>query len=249
MRFTRRALILLGAGLAAAGCMTDPGGLNVTQNERQPAPAAAVAPVAAPVVEPVAEQVAEQVVVDVPVEAPVEPPLTLIYGDSLTFESLPYLGGPDGNVKAYPGTALCDWVEQIKQDVVERGADRVIVAFSGNSFTPCMTGIDWAQDVELAQKYAADLAGLRAAVAPVPVLWARTPVKRDCCNGLQSLPYDIDAGAAVENADGTYADVLDGEQVRHNDGVHFCPAPGKFVAPCAVYSPGSARFAAALLSA
>jgi hypothetical protein len=78
------------------------------------------------------------------------------------------------------------------------------------------------------------------------VLWARTPVKRDGRNGMQILVHDIDAGAAVEKPDGSYAQSLGGEQVRHRDGVHFCPIADEIVLSCPVESPGARRFAAAI---
>jgi hypothetical protein len=167
----------------------------------------------------------------------------LYYGDSLLTEVAPYLGP---NVAAFPGTALCDWTDTIERDAAARQPSRVVLVFSGNAHTPCMSGVTWDQGKALARRYRRDLATLRAAVAPVPVLWARTPVKRDCCNGVQRLAYDIDAGATVEKVDGTYAQWLESEQVRHADGVHFCPAPGEWAVPCPVHSPGAQRFADAL---
>jgi len=68
----------------------------------------------------------------------------------------------------------------------------------------------------------------------------------------------VDAGAAVESADGSYTDRLpctaldmdcaaDGTTVVRGDGVHFCPVVG--VSPCPVWSSGAARFGMTIAAA
>jgi len=68
----------------------------------------------------------------------------------------------------------------------------------------------------------------------------------------------VDAGAAVETPDGSFAATLpclpgeaecgpDGTNpVRNDDGVHLCPGAS---GPCPVYSSGAFRFASAIAAA
>lgn len=66
-----------------------------------------------------------------------------VYGDSLmnqTRTGLAFQLGIEGiqaQVDDYNGTALCDWVPYIEEQVAEDPPDAVAVEFSGNHFTPC----------------------------------------------------------------------------------------------------------------
>jgi hypothetical protein len=73
---------------------------------------------------------------------------------------------------------------------------------------------------------------------------------------VQGLSF-VDAGASVENADGTFAVVLPclaneplcdpsgSNAVRSDDGLHLCPGPAA-PPPCQVYASGAYRFAKAI---
>ncbi len=71
-----------------------------------------------------------------------------LWGDSLSFQSNPYLkqilAAQNGvlpiTTYGYPGTALCDWLSQIQ--TVTQGAsanDVVVLEFAGDAMTPCIT--------------------------------------------------------------------------------------------------------------
>ena len=150
---------------------------------------------------------------------------------------------------------------------------------AGNSITPCMSdgGGGFLQGQAVVDKYRSDVAALIAEARGVgaQVVLVGQPVRadkvggNDIVAGLNAVYVEFakqdgvsfaDAGAAVENVDGTFAvalPCLPGEQecgpygnnvVRSDDGLHFCPGsapPG----PCAVYSSGAFRFAQVIADA
>ena len=72
-------------------------------------------------------------------------PTVLLYGDSLAAESENYFedalvgaGILDVHINTFGGTALCDWLDQMRQDADVLQPSAVVVEFSGNAFTPCM---------------------------------------------------------------------------------------------------------------
>ena len=98
---------------------------------------------------------------------------------------------------------------------------------------------------------------------------ADTAPGNDVVAGLNTLYADlaaqlgvgfVDAGAALENPDGTFAtslpcvpdeaqcDPSGSNVVRNDDGLHFCPGPPT-AAPCDTYSSGAFRFASAIAEA
>jgi hypothetical protein len=109
-----------------------------------------------------------------------------IYGDSLTVQATPYLEqmAPrfrvDLTVRAAPGTAPCDYVPVLRDDLESSPPDVVVLAFSGNSFITCMrdaSGNPLTGDALLA-KYRDDV---EAAVADAtrahrPIVLASPPV-------------------------------------------------------------------------
>ncbi len=87
-----------------------------------------------------------------------------IYGDSLTVQAAPYLNaigkvyGLTVKVRAFSGTAPCDFLPLLESDLRKRKPDLVLFAFSGNSIATCMldgSGHPLVGDAVLA-KYAAD---------------------------------------------------------------------------------------------
>jgi hypothetical protein len=181
----------------------------------------------------------------------------IMYGDSLLEEASPYVRSSD-EIRAFGGTALCDWVDAIATASVTEQPSMMVVEFVGNDVTPCMSGYDTPDEVRA--KYLADAAELKRQV-DTPILWVGPPLFRDGAPPTAGMfddePLFVDAGAALL-ADGDYADTLpclvgegsgrgcDGGQiaVRSPDGAHFCPDQRR--APCDVYSSGGRRFAEAI---
>jgi hypothetical protein len=91
-------------------------------------------------------------------------PKIAIYGDSLTLQASPYLTaiskafGLRLVVRAFSGTAPCDFVAVLRKDLTDERPDLVMFAFSGNSVATCMldtTGRPLTGDAVIA-KYRAD---------------------------------------------------------------------------------------------
>jgi hypothetical protein len=176
----------------------------------------------------------------------------LIYGDSLIEQATPYLRSTD-QIRAFGGTALCDWVDKMAQAAAVEQPSVMVVEFVGNDVTPCMQGYETPDQVRA--KYEADMARLKQLVDS-PILWVGPPPFRDqapAALGLYSSePRFVDAGEAVL-ADGAYTDTLpcladegwmqgcvNGRiRVRASDGAHFAMSGSG-------YSAGGRRFADAI---
>lgn len=203
----------------------------------------------------------------------------VLVGDSLAQQAAPYLQPLLGDRAFVPqffgGTAPCDW---LGKDLAATADSVVIVSFTGNSSTPCMAnGLGgFLHGQALVERYRTDLAALLAQVRATGarLLLVGQPQRA----GIQDVQIEIDgvnavylglveagavsfvdAGAAVEDATGTFTTQLpclageadcgpDGNNiVRSDDGVHFCP--GANPTPCDVYSSGAFRFASAIAGA
>lgn len=176
----------------------------------------------------------------------------LVYGDSLIEQASPYLRSTD-QVRAFGGTALCDWVDKMARAATVEQPSVMVVEFVGNDLTPCMQGYQTPDQVRA--KYEADMGRLKRRV-DAPILWVGPPAFRDrapATLGLYSSePRFVDAGEAVLN-DGAYTDTLpcladegwiqgcvNGRiRVRASDGTHFATSGSG-------YSAGGRRFADAI---
>lgn len=179
----------------------------------------------------------------------------LVYGDSLIEQATPYLQSTD-QIRAYGGTALCDWVDKMARAATVEQPSMMVVEFVGNDLTPCMQGYQTPDQVRA--KYEADMARLKQLV-DAPILWVGAPAFRNqapATLGLYSSQRQfVDAGEAVL-ADGAYTDTLpcladEGQiqgcvngriRVRASDGKHFATSGSG-------YSAGGRRFADAIDSA
>src|SRR5215471_4150731 len=176
----------------------------------------------------------------------------VMYGDSLLVQAMPYLRSTD-EVRAYGGTALCDWVDKIARAAAVEQPSVLVLEFVGNDLTPCMQGYTTPDQVRA--KYEADMARLKRRV-DAPILWVGPPKFRDrapAALGLYSSePRFVDAGESVL-ANGAYTDTLpclpdegwvqgcvNGQiRVRAFDGAHFAKSGSG-------YSAGGRRFADAI---
>jgi len=200
-----------------------------------------------------------------------------LVGDSLAEEAAPYLqrllGGKAFVPQFFAGTAPCDW---LGKDLQATETSIVVISFTGNSRTPCMSdgAGGYLHGQALVDKYRADIGALiaEARSAGAHALLVGQPTRasvvagNDEVQGINHVYTDladasgisfVDAGAAVETADGSYAErlaCLPGEaecaasgsnDMRNDDGLHFCPGPPT-PGPCPVYSSGAFRFASAI---
>jgi hypothetical protein len=204
----------------------------------------------------------------------------MLIGDSLAEETAPYLALllPGRHLVAayFGGTAPCDWLTQHKP--IAAGST-VVISFTGNSLTPCMADGAGAHLAgrAIADRYRTDVTTLiaQAVAARAHVLLVGQPVHIDVPGGNDvvralnamyatmatrpDVKY-VNAGAAVEHADGSFAHTLPclvGESecgrsgsnvVRNDDGLHFCPG-GPAHGACSGYASGAFRFASAIVNA
>lgn len=219
-----------------------------------------------------------------PRPAPPEPTATqptatgvVAVGDSLMVQATPYLQPLIGQrtfvADVFGGTAPCDW---LAKDLQVTPGSVVVISFDGNSSTPCMGdgAGGYLSGQAVVDKYRTDITSLitLAHAASAVVLLVGQPVHADSVPGNETvaglndmytaLVHEpdvafVDAGAAVETADGGFAmslPCLPGEAecdpsgsnvIRNDDGLHLCPGsppPG----PCTVYASGAFRFANAI---
>jgi hypothetical protein len=192
----------------------------------------------------------------VPELPPPGPPRIIVYGDSLVseagsdFVSLAGDYGAAAQVRTYGGTATCDWLATMAADAQAWQPTAVVIAFSGNAFSPCMSGYEIGTPPYYA-KYESDTQtaidifraiGSKVVLAGLP-LDANAGLSQNVTQLNQifqaladrnvGVTYD-DAGQAVE-ANGQFTwtlPCLAGEPctgpagtnvVRAPDGIHFCP--------------------------
>jgi len=209
-------------------------------------------------------------------EPPPPPPppsgTVIVYGDSLITEASGELEArfPDFVpnrilvVRAFGGTAQCDFTNSMMGDADSLDVIAVVIAFSGNNLTPCIQNRPFAQGYEADAEWAADFWRGRG----VPVVF----VKSIGALGTEPDAYLIGGMyASVAAAKGeTLADMtpsfargepstysrwmpcLEGEcfgttEVRRADG-HLCPEPTNGL-PCPEYSSGVTRYTEVILRA
>jgi hypothetical protein len=277
------AAILVAASWPVSG--TSAGAGDVTPEVLPSTTAAAVVDVVAPSDQP---ELVDATPATAPAPAPIAPSWPapnadttrlVLVGDSLAQASsglLAFLTAPKEFVpRFWGGTAPCDWVDDDLQ------ADRstiVVIQFTGNSLTPCMSdgAGGFLEHEAFADEYRGDLYVLitRARRAGARVLLVGQPERAPsfghedrvgAINGmLQEFAADwtfvsyVDAGAAVETPDGQFAERLPCTEFDTD-----CAADGQTVvrgdgvhfcpvvnvAPCPVYSSGALRFSLAIANA
>jgi hypothetical protein len=90
-------------------------------------------------------------------------PRVVVYGDSLAWEARDYItwlgavNGMDVTLRAYGGTALCDWFPEAAWTLRAARPETVVWAFSGNNLTACIRPRGRTlEGVELARRYQQD---------------------------------------------------------------------------------------------
>jgi hypothetical protein len=184
----------------------------------------------------------------------------LVYGDSLSEQSAPYLAqsGTVGS-RYYGGTAPCNWVAGLPNDRASFTPTKVLVQFIGNLPPACMTGRDpktaYEQDLtKIVSFWKAQSVPVVMIISPPTetdsLAWARQ-AEQDVAANL-NIPIN-NAGQSVLTDTGQFTFFLPcqvsetpalgcgleqtGEiRVRNADGIHFATAG---------YSSGAERFAIA----
>jgi hypothetical protein len=204
------------------------------------------------------------------------PARVVLVGDSIAAEAAPYLDeAVDQDVvdHVFGGTAPCDWS---LDDLGIEGDDLVVLSFTGNSLTPCMSdgAGGFLESDALVAKYEQDVGalvdGIRELGARVllvgqpahapggPAAEVVDPVNEVYESMATSDGVDfVDAGAALEAPDGAFAADLPcvpGEAECGPDGRNPVRHPdGVHLCPvnpeagrCPVYASGAFRFATAI---
>jgi hypothetical protein len=204
-------------------------------------------------------------------------PRVLLFGDSLLVEAAPHVrslaakAGIDVDIEAYGGTAICDWTPGADATRRRFTPDVSVVAFSGNSLTPCTQR---RAGSSLGIAYGKDLDAMVRVLKPSgPVYAVRPPARRYWNISAQAVDASYaDAGRAgsvrlIEGGQlispgGTWVQAmpcLAGEpcagpvvqKVRENvvrspDGLHFCPT-GYDKGRCGQWSSGAYRYALTIM--
>jgi hypothetical protein len=144
----------------------------------------------------------------------------ILYGDSLSWESQSFFvaalrrAGISGvTTRTTGGTAICDWLPQMRLDAAALRPDAVVVEFSGNALTPCMHYSSGAplSGTAYFHKYAADAATVLRLFAPghTLVLFAGAPISRRGeldGNRTTAILHSIFASVASSTPYGRYVD-------------------------------------------
>lgn len=211
-------------------------------------------------------------------------PVVALYGDSLSWEARELFVAELASrapaapvtVRTHGGTALCDWLDQMRADAAGLAGGVAVVQFSGNNFTPCMldrSGVGLTGE-SLVDRYRADAETAIAVFRSTgtTVLLAGAPIVDSELNAMygelaerhDGVVY-VPAGDAVFDGGRWTATLpcLPGEPceggvdasgtpvnvVRAPDALHFCPTGAEGRGPdddCPVWSSGAYRFALAL---
>ncbi len=171
-----------------------------------------------------------------PADADAHSPVVILYGDSLAWESQDHFAaavklGTDATVigRSFGGTAICDYLDIMKDDAASLHPAAVVLEFSGNRFTTCMHHPDGSGmgDGDAYMKYVADVQEAVQIFTSVGthVYLAGAPVSRPVPGSFQrgralNVMYSwvalvstpgmvtyVDAGTAVQNGS-DYTDEL-----------------------------------------
>ena len=187
---------------------------------------------------------------------PAGPSKIALYGDSLGMEAGPdfsYIAraaGASTLVRTYGGLAVCDWLPTMSADATSWQPSAVVLEFSGDAFTPCMSGAAIGTQ-QYYQKYSADVQAAIDIFRPYGTKVFIVGVPYDASAAENQNVTDLDQiyeSVAAANAGVTYVNagqaiMADGaftwtlpclpsepctgpsgtNVVRAPDGVHLCP--------------------------
>jgi hypothetical protein len=177
-------------------------------------------------------------------------------------------GGAEVQVRAWGGTAICDWLDDMRVQVRRWEPTVAVLSFSGNGLSACMRGRDLLAAYREDAAAAVDL----LTTAGVQVDLVAAPPRRDQAVGddgttelgrvWRSVAAGNDRARVIESGrvvtdHGRWATALPcrrGEPcarggtvtVRSPDGVHFCPVDLPPMSRCPVYAAGAERYGSAM---
>lgn len=206
------------------------------------------------------------------------PPTVVVYGDSLTMESRIEIQrrleatrpGWRVVVRAFGGTAQCDWHPRMADDSEALTPKVVMLAFTGNNFTKCSTSREYPGSYRVDADWAVSFWAVRGAA----VVFVGTPAwVGDASGAVPDIYREVASARKVEfrSANGSFFDPETGRAaaslpcrpeeraehgctdgriaVRNPDRVHLCPTDTTAAALCPVYSSGAVRYAGVFAAA
>jgi hypothetical protein len=128
----------------------------------------------------------------------------VLYGDSLSSQARQFFvhalsqsGITKVTTRTYGGTAICDWLAQMRSDATTVHPDEVVVQFSGNDLTPCMRGPGnkQLQGAAYFNKYESDASQVLKIFGPehTLVFFAGSPISRSEQEAHNAGPLELNA--------------------------------------------------------
>jgi hypothetical protein len=212
---------------------------------------------------------------------PSQPPKVILYGDSLSVEAwepfanrIQQNGIAEAVNRTANGTAICDWFDEMEQDLVNIRPTAVVIEFAGNPDPACVAGsgkapIDAYRDDAQRVIDIFNTQGVHVYLTSTPkeVVGSGTPELPDpwrdmyFVKAVENSVRFADAGHALFDfttgqyemksgcapSEGATEGCINGEiQVRDpSDGLHFCPSGARPI-PCAGYVGGAVRYGFAM---
>ena len=150
------------------------------------------------------------------IDAPPAAPTVVFYGDSLAAESQDFFrsalnaaGITDIHSETFGGTAICDWLDNMRADAITLHPTAVVIEFSGNALTPCMKGTD-GQPLSGEAYWERYLADAQTAISIFAAAHSRIFVAGSPISRVQEATGDFHGGllnAIYEELAGGHADV------------------------------------------
>jgi hypothetical protein len=147
-------------------------------------------------------------------QPPQYPPRVALFGDSLAWEAQPYYtdlvhatGETALTYDSHGGTAICDWLQRMREVVAQHHPVAAQLEFSGNALTPCMSGFAPPTQAYY-DKYRADTEAAIAIFVPAGahVFLVGAPINRHSDPDWDRLNQQYASIAAADPAHVTYVD-------------------------------------------
>ncbi len=184
--------------------------------------------------------------------APLAARRVVLYGDSLAWEArdafrgaLLAAGVGQVTTETFGGTAMCDWLDQMRRDATDMHPEAVVVEFSGNALTPCMRGLDGTalSGEAYFEKYTADAQAVLKIFSggSTLVFFATAPISRRAAQVHDTTTGRLDAILAGMAASNPAARLIDAGAAVTDNGAWTATLPCLPEEPCSGTTAASGR--------